>query len=473
MSVAKVKIPEDCVVVVFGANGDLARRMVLPAFFHLFREGWLPQSWRLIGNSRSELSDDDFRDFTRGALKEFARGFDENEFGPFAEHLSYVSHEFEPGDTSPLEDAIRRAEKEIGTKRRLFYLAVPPPAFPLITKGLGDAKLQENATVIYEKPFGTGIDEFHKLNEAVHEVLDEKQVYRIDHFLGKEAVQNILVFRFANGMFEPIWNRNHVDHVQIDVPETIGIGTRAGFYEQTGALRDMIVTHLFQVLSFVAMEPPVSFSPKHLLGEKAKVFESMEPLDPQDVVRGQYEGYLQEEGVAANSDTDTFIAARVYLDNWRWEGVPFYLRTGKCLAEDRWAVSLGFRAPPQKMFAETPGEDYERNYLTFQVDPSEHITVSFLTKVPGPQIEAGAAAMEFRAEERFHSELIGAYERLIHDALCGDRTLFTRGDGIGATWEAVDEILKHPRPVCPYPKGSWGPKESDALIAPDRWRLSS
>jgi glucose-6-phosphate 1-dehydrogenase len=473
--VTDVSIPDDGVIVLFGANGDLSRRMVLPAFFHLFREGWLAKRWRLIGSSQNELSDDEFRDFARSSVKEFGRGeFDEAGFGEFAQRLSFVSGAFQPGSSEALADAVRKAEEELGgTSRRLFYLAVPPGAFAPITRAIGEAGLADDATVVYEKPFGTDLEGFQGLNKTVHEVLDEQQVFRIDHFLGKEAVQNILVFRFANGMFEPIWNRAHVVNVQIDVPETIGIGTRAAFYEKTGALRDMIVTHLFQVLSFVAMEPPVSFSAKHLLDEKIKVFEAMKPLRQADMVRGQYEGYKTEDGVAPDSGTETFVAARVFIDNWRWGGVPFYLRTGKFMAEDRWAVTLAFRKPPSNMFKETKGSTLERNYLCFQVDPREHIHVHFLAKVPGPTVEVSAATMEFRAEEAFTSELIDAYERLIHDALLGDRTLFTRGDGIREAWEDVQDVLADPPKLHTYAKGSWGPEAADELIAPDRWYMSS
>ncbi|CAN5674962.1 glucose-6-phosphate dehydrogenase [soil metagenome] len=470
-----VKVPDDGVIVLFGANGDLSRRMVLPAFYHLFREGWLAKRWRLIGSSQSQLSDEEFRDFARESVTEFGRGdFDEAAFREFAQHLRFVPGAFQPGDSDAVGEAVTRAEKELGgTSRRLFYLAVPPGAFVPITRGIGETGLGKGATVVYEKPFGTNLEGFRELNKAVHEVLDEQQVFRIDHFLGKEAVQNILVFRFANGMFEPIWNRANVVNVQIDVPETIGIGTRAAFYEKTGALRDMIVTHLFQVLSFVAMEPPVSFSAKHLLDEKIKVFEAMKPLGREDIVRGQYEGYRDEEGVASDSDTETFVAARVFVDNWRWGGVPFYLRTGKCMAEDRWAVTLAFRKPPSNMFKEVEASMFERNYLCFQVDPKEHINVHFLAKVPGPTLEVDAATMEFRAEEAFPSELIDAYERLIHDALLGDRTLFTRGDGIREAWEDVEDVIADPPEVHTYARGSWGPPAADELIAPDRWYMSS
>jgi glucose-6-phosphate 1-dehydrogenase len=463
--------PPDHVIVIFGADGDLARRMLLPAWFHLHEEGWLPNDFRIIGNSRSDMTDDEFRDFARASVGEFCRGgVNETSWEEFASRLSFVPHEFGPGSTSPVAHAVQNAGNEMhGTVHSLFYLAVPPAAFSPITRGLGEAGLAAGAKVVYEKPFGTDREGFRKLNKEVHEVLSEDQIYRIDHFLGKEAVQNLLALRFANGMFEPIWNRDHIDHVQIDVPETIGIGTRGDFYERTGCLRDMIVTHLFQVLSIVAMGPPKSMRPDDLIDEKVRVLEAMQPLRPEDVVRGQYEGYRQEEGVAEDSQTETFVACRVFLDTERWAGVPFYLRTGKRMASDRWAVSLGFKMPPPALFDEVGDAVFARNYLTFEIDPQEHIKATFLAKVPGPAIELGRAFMEFRSEGAFHSELIDAYERLIHDALMGDRTLFTRGDGIEATWEAVSGILASPPEVRPYPQGSWGPPEAEELIAPDRW----
>jgi glucose-6-phosphate 1-dehydrogenase len=272
-------------------------------------------------------------------------------------------------------------------------------------------------------------------------------------------------------MFEPIWNRDHIDHVQIDVPEEIGIGARGGFYEKTGAFRDMVVTHLFQVLSFIAMEPPYSLGEQALLDEKSKVFESMIPLEPNDVVFGQYEGYQQEAGVAPDSRTETFAAARVWIDNWRWSDIPFYLRTGKRMAERRWAVTLGFREPPKQMFKEVKVKGRSRNHMTMEMGPNEGISVSFLAKIPGPSIELGPAHMDFRYAGSFGSELIEAYERLIHDALIGDRTLFTRCDGIERVWELVENLIHHSPEVHEYPQGSWGPEAANELIAPRQWHL--
>ncbi len=467
-------VPDDHVIVVFGGNGDLSRRKLLPALYHLFVEGLLPQRWRIIGNSRSEFSDEEFDEFARESIREFSRCKpDEEAWRTFSERLSYVSHEFVPDDTKALVQAVRRAERDLGgSPRRLFYLAVPPAAFGPITKALGDCALTERARVVYEKPFGLDAASFHELNATAHRVLADEQIYTIDHFLGKETVQNVLALRFANGMFEPVWNRQHIDHVQIDVPETLSVGTRAGFYEKTGALRDMLVTHLLQVLSVIAMEPPYALESKPLLDEKTKVFESMGPLPRERLVRGQYEGYRQADGVADDSQTETFVAARVEVDNWRWSGVPFYLRTGKCMAESRQTATLAFKEPPRQMFRDTPVADGLFNdHLTLDLGSAEGISISFLAKVPGPSIELGAARMTFHYEGSFGSEFIGPYERLLHDALLGDRTLFTRADGIGRTWELVADVLAHPPALLPYPQGSWGPEAAEELIAPRSWHL--
>ena len=463
--------PGPHVIVVFGANGDLARRKLLPALFHLYQEGLLPDRFAVIGSSRSHMSDDEFRGFARASVDEFckctAHG---DEWNAFVARLSYVSHEFVPGATDVLRDAVLKAEADVGGGRRLFYLAVPPAAFGTITEALGAAALTERARVVYEKPFGWDRASFGRLSQIVSDVLDESQVYRIDHFLGKESVQNILALRFANGMFEPVWNRDHIDHVQIDVPEELGIGTRAAFYERTGALKDMLVTHLLQVLSIVAMEPPASLAPKALIDERVKVFDAMVPLRSADVVRGQFDGYRDLDGVDPRSDTETFVAARVGIDNWRWAGVPFYLRTGKKLAQSRQTITLAFRSPPRTIFEGdvVPGT---RNHLTIDLGSHETVSLHFLAKAPGPFVELAPARMDFSYGSTFGSKLVEAYERLLHDALMGDRTLFTRPDGIERTWDLVGDVLADPRPVVVYEQGSWGPKDMHALVSPRRWVL--
>jgi glucose-6-phosphate 1-dehydrogenase len=332
------------------------------------------------------------------------------------------------------------------------------------------------ARVVLEKPFGYDLDSARELNAALLEVFDESQIFRIDHYLGREAVQNILAMRFANGMFEPIWNRDHIDHVQIDVPETLAIGTRAGFYEQIGAFRDMVVTHLFQVLGYVAMEPPVSLDPKPLIAEKTKVFEAMLPLGPEDVVRGQYDGYRREDGVAPDSDTETFVAVRAFVDNWRWAGIPFFLRTGKRLAESHHLLTLAFRQPPRRMFpidCHYAAESFGTDHLTFELGEPGTISASFLAKVPGPRMQLGEAHMDFSYADAFGgpASALEAYERLIHDVMIGDHTLFTTSSGIERLWEISAPVLEDPPPVRAYAPGSWGPDGIDDLIAPRRWHL--
>jgi glucose-6-phosphate 1-dehydrogenase len=464
--------PEAHVIVVFGGNGDLARRKLLPALFHLYQEGLLPERFAVVGSSRSPMTDSQFRNFARSSVDEFCKcAAHGDEWSVFANRLSYVSHDFVRGGTDPVRDAVLKAEAEIGGEaRRLFYLAVPSGAFGSITEALGSSGLTERARVVYEKPFGSDRATFRDLSRIVSEVLDETQTYRIDHFLGKESVQNILALRFANGMFEPVWNRNHIDHVQIDVPEELGIGTRAGFYESTGALKDMLVTHLLQVLSVVAMEPPASLAPKALIDERVKVFDAMLPLRPADVVRGQFAGYGELDGVASDSDTETFVAARVWIDNWRWAGVPFFLRTGKRLAQSRQTITLAFRTPPRSIFAGAiaPGD---RNHLAIELGHQESVSLHFLAKAPGPSVELGPARMDFSYGSSFGSELVEAYERLLHDALIGDRTLFTRPDGIERTWDLVGDVLAHPKAALIYEQGSWGPEAMHDLIAPRMWFL--
>jgi glucose-6-phosphate 1-dehydrogenase len=464
------RTPRDTLLIVFGANGDLSKRKLLPALYNLEAEGLLPKEWHVLGTARSEVSDADFRALARDAIIEHERcSFDSDNFAHFAQRLSFVSTDFRPGDTQVLADAVTHATRRFSDDPQLlFYLSTPPGTFGPITAGLGEAGLAKTARVVYEKPFGTDPTSFAKLDETVRSVLHEDQAYRIDHFLGKEMVQNLLAFRFANGAFEAMWNRAHIDHVQIDVPEDLGVDNRVAFYDKTGAIRDMLVTHLFQVLSVVAMEPPVRLRSGPLTDEKFKVFDSMRSVAPEDVVVGQYEGYSDLDGVAEGSETDTFVAARVHIDNWRWDGVPFFLRTGKAMADKQQLVTLAFRRPPATMFPEVPESGLERDHLTFDLSGGG-AGFSFLAKVPGPALKLGRTNMRFEYGET-GSLLIGPYERLIHDALLGDRTLFTRTDGIARTWELVEPILDlgHPRAYAP---GSWGPEAANELIAPRLWHL--
>jgi glucose-6-phosphate 1-dehydrogenase len=338
---------------------------------------------------------------------------------------------------------------------------------------LGEADLVERSRIIMEKPFGTNLDSAVALNARLHEVFDEDRIFRIDHFLGKEAAQNILAFRFANGLFEPIWNRNFIDHVQIDVPEKLALGRRSGFYEQTGAYRDMVVTHLFQILGFMAMEAPTSLEPKPISEEKNKVFRSMLPVKPGDVVRGQYTGYRSEDGVSADSDTETFIALKCFIDNWRWAGVPFYLRTGKRLAEGQRIISIAFREPPKSMFPAGSGVGtHGPDHLTFDLADSARMSLSFYGKRPGPGMRLDKLSMQFAMHDSGHiGDVLEAYERLILDAMRGDHTLFTTAEGIERLWEVSMALLEGPPPVRFYEPGSWGPNAMHQLVAPHAWRL--
>jgi glucose-6-phosphate 1-dehydrogenase len=462
--------PDDHVIVLFGATGDLAKRKLLPGLFHLHAAGLLPRDYRIIGcaPARFALTDEQFKQHTAEACSDFCITKPTDPSWPsFAERLSFASAD--PDNTAPLVEAVQRAEKEIGgTPQRLYHLAVPPAAFTSVIGVLGSSGLNKGARVIIEKPFGT------ELNEAVHAVFDESQVFRIDHFLGKESVDNILAFRFANGLFEPIWNRQHLRYVEIDVPETLTIKGRGEFYDATGAYRDMVVTHLFQVLAFVAMESPVSLSAKHLRDEKEKVFEAVKPIDVKHVVRGQYEGYRSEPGVAPDSDTETMVAVRAEVDNWRWHGVPFFLRSGKAMGVSRQLITLGFQPPPMRMFpAHRKDTPYGRqNEIVIDFADPGAIKIYFLTKVPGAKMSLGNAEMAFHYKDSFaERNALEGYEHLILMAMVGDPSLFTRSDGIERLWEISTPLLDNPPPVEPYPIGSYGPESMKRLIAPYHWHL--
>ena len=459
-------------IVLFGAAGDLARRKLLPGLYHLGVAGLLPEEWRLVASSNRELSDDDFRELARAAIGEFGRTTPQGDaWDRFAERLRYVGGGFAPGVTGNIAVAAAEEARELGTESKLVFCAVPPKVFPDIVRGLGESGLSENARVIIEKPFGTDLPSAEALNELIHAVLDEEQVFRIDHYLGKEAVQNILAFRFANGLFEPVWNRFFVDYVLFEVPETLSVDDRASFYDATGALRDVVVTHIFQVLGFVGMEPPLALSPKALGDEKVKVFEAMRPLAPGDVVRGQFAGFRGLDGVAPDSDTETYLAGRVFVDNWRWKGVPFFFRTGKRMPEARRALTIVFKKPALELFerAEVTADSIDANHLTFDLGDPGSISASFLVKDPGAELDLTEARMDFSYDAG--DGLLEAYERLIYDALIGDKTLFARADGIERLWEVVQPVLDDPPRAIPYEPGTWGPSEANDLIAPWRWHL--
>ena len=459
------------VVVLFGATGDLAKRKLLPGLYHLCTAGFIPD-YRVIGVSLDNVDAEGFRTLTRQALAQFFnRPVTDADWAAFSQRLDYVPLS---AGAPALAAAVAAAEASIGAEsRRLHYLSVPPNAALPAVRLLGEAGLVAHSRIVMEKPFGTDLASAVTLNRALHEVFAEEQIFRIDHFLGKEPAQNILAFRFANGLFEPIWNRNFIDHVQIDVPETLGLGQRSAFYEQTGAYRDMVVTHLFQILGFMAMEPPTSLEPQPISEEKNKVFRSMLPIQPADVVRGQYSGYREEPGVDPQSETETFIALKCFIDNWRWAGVPFFLRTGKKMAEGQRIISIAFREPPKSMFPPGSGVGAQGpDHLTFDLADASKMSLSFYGKRPGPGMRLDKLSLQFAMHDTgLIGEVLEAYERLILDAMRGDHTLFTTAEGIERLWQVSTTLLESPPPVRLYEPDSWGPKSIHQLIAPHAWRL--
>jgi glucose-6-phosphate 1-dehydrogenase len=472
---------ESVSIVIFGASGDLTHRKLMPSLFSLFRKGRLPEPFRIVGFATSKWTDEKFREEMQRGVSEHAEfKFNQGEWEKFAAHLYYCPGDFtNQGDFENLSRFL--SELESRPANRLYYLAVPPRFFTTIVTGLGSAGMvaEEDGwrRVIIEKPFGTDLHSAKILNNSIHQVLSESQIYRIDHYLGKETVQNILVFRFANLIFEPIWNRNYIDDVQITVAESVGLEGRAGYYEKVGVVRDMFQNHLLQLLSLVAMEPPSSFQPDELREEKVKVLRAIRPITVSEVaretVRGQYRGYQEEPGVAAGSQTATFAAMRFFVDNWRWQGVPFYLRSGKKLAEKSSEIIVEFKCPPMTMFPEGPSESVSPNLLALCLQPDEGIHLRFEAKVPDTMAGLRSVDMEFHYKDSFGSISIpDAYEVLLLDALYGDPSLFTRADRAELAWELIDPILaawKGPEgpPLLVYEPGSWGPGEADELLARD------
>ncbi|WP_299443810.1 glucose-6-phosphate dehydrogenase [uncultured Phycicoccus sp.] len=458
-------------VILFGATGDLAKRKLIPGLLHLFQSGLL-DDLRVVGTSLDEMSVDDFRALALTAVREHStRETDDADWREFAQRLDYLPLSAGP---EALRDAVVHAEGLLPgeTRLRLHYLAVPPKAALAAVTTIADAGLCERSRVVMEKPFGHDYESAVALNAELHESFHEDQIFRIDHFLGKEPAQNILAFRFANGLFEPIWHRNSISHVQIDVPESIGLSQRADFYESTGAYRDMVVTHLFQILAFTAMEPPTALEPLAISREKNKVFRSMQPVQPADVVRGQYTGYHDEPGVAGDSETETFVALKCFVDNWRWAGVPFFLRTGKRMAEGSRIISIAFKEPPQSMFPKGSGVgDQGPDHLTFDLADRSRMSLSFYGKRPGPGFRLDKLSMQFAMQESdWAGAGLEAYERLIYDAARGDGTLFTTAPGIERLWQISQPVLDNPPPVHPYAQGTWGPNQIHQLIAPFTWR---
>jgi glucose-6-phosphate 1-dehydrogenase len=466
---------EPHLIVLFGATGDLAKRKLLPGILHLLASG-LVQDVRLIGVARHEYDDTTFREFAEQAIREFSkRPINEADLRTFVQQMAFV-----PVSAGPEALAKQAAEYEAELQSsygaepgRLHYLSVPPNAALSSIETLDKANLIERAKVVMEKPFGTDLESAQALNASIHEVLDEKQIFRIDHFLGKEAALNILAFRFANGLFEPIWNRNFIDHVQIDVPETLGLEGRAGYYEGTGAFKDMVVTHLFQVMAFMAMEPPTALDSGAIGEEKNKVFRSMQPLDVTQVVRGQYVGYRDEEGVDPDSDTETFVALRAEIDNWRWADVPFYLRTGKAMAEGARIISIAFREPPKTMFPEYSGIGLSGpDHITFDLADTSRMSLSYYGKRPGPGMRLQKLSMQFDLQDTGEAEeALEAYERLVYDATRSQRKLFTTAAGIERLWEVAAPLLDSPPRLEFYEPGTYGPESVQELIEPRRWRL--
>ncbi|MDF2827936.1 MAG: glucose-6-phosphate 1-dehydrogenase [Mycobacterium sp.] len=459
------------VIVLFGATGDLAKRKLLPGMAYLVESSLAPKI-RVVGTSLEDLTDDEFRALTKEAVEAFGtHPLTDEQWAGFANRISYVPQGAGP---EALATAVKAAENELGPEaQRLHYLSVPPKAARAVITMLRDADLVDRSRVVMEKPFGTDLDSAIELNEFVHQTFRERQIFRIDHFLGKEAAQNILAFRFANGLFEPIWNRNFIDHIQIDIPEKLGLDQRANFYESTGAFKDMVVTHLFQVMAFVVMEPPTALEPRAISEEKNKVFRSMLPIDTSQVVRGQYAGYRTEDGVARDSETETFIALKVGIDNWRWAGVPIYLRTGKKMAEGQRIISIAFKEAPRTMFPAGSGVGSQGpDHLTFDLADNSKVSLSFYGKRPGPGMKLEKLSMQFSTQEtEYEDDVLEAYERLILDAMRGDHTLFTTAEGIESLWDRSMPLLQNPPPVKLYQPGTWGPNAIHQLIAPNAWRL--
>jgi glucose-6-phosphate 1-dehydrogenase len=459
------------VIVMFGATGDLARRKLLPGLMHLSCSHLAPEI-RIIGTSLDELDNDSFRELAAKASGEFSHHKVSKELADeFIANLTFVPQQQGP---EALATAVAEQREVLGGEAGLLhYLSVPPSAVMPVMEMLHKADLVEHSRVIMEKPFGVDLASARKLNKDIHERFEEEQIFRIDHFLGKEAAQNILAFRFANGLFEPIWNRNFIDHIQIDVPERLTCENRAQFYESVGAFKDMVVTHLFQILAFVAMEPPTELASDAISSEKNKVFRSMRPLDPSQVVRGQYRGYREEPGVSAESDTETFVALKCEIDNWRWAGVPFFLRTGKGMAEGQRIISIAFHEPPRSMFPAGSGVGQKGpDHLTFDLADVSKMSLSFYGKRPGPGMKLDKLSLQFTMEETSHAaDVLEAYERLILDAMRGDRTLYNTAEGIERLWEVSAPLLEDPPPARSYDIDSWGPNAVHPLIAPRSWRL--
>jgi glucose-6-phosphate 1-dehydrogenase len=486
-------------MVIFGASGDLTKRKLIPALYNLARQGLLRNEFAVIGFARRNMSNEAFREKLTEEIREFATGpLDSNLWESFVRRLYYLPGDITDGNAyEQLQTLLIDVDKKHGTKGNYFYyLATAPDFFATVVERLGASGLIQERNgqwrrVIFEKPFGRDLDSAQKLNQKISTVLTERQIYRIDHYLGKETVQNILVFRFGNGIFEPIWNRRYIDHVQITAAETVGVEQRGGYYEESGALRDMVPNHLFQLLTLTAMEPPISFEANAVRDEQAKILHAIQALSSEEVltrtVRGQYgEGvceneiaiaYRSEPNVSPDSSTETFVALKLLIDNWRWADVPFYLRTGKRLAKRVTEIMIQFKRAPFVLFRKTPVDRLTPNQLVLHIQPDEGISLRFGAKIPGPVVSLGAVDMNFDYSDYFGSTPSTGYERLLYDCMCGDATLFQRADMVEAGWSVVQPILDvwkalRPRNFPNYAAGTWGPKEADELLARDgrKWR---
>jgi len=495
------KKPHACVLVIFGASGDLTKRKLIPALYNLALEKRLPERFAVVGYARSEMTHESFREKMREAVKEFSRtGLKDDVWQQFVKTLYYVRGGYEDHDGfQKLKEFVEGFDR--GSRvlpARVFYLATPPDAYAKLIECIAGAGLAPMETdgeprtrVVIEKPFGTDLQTARDLNHRIHELLDEKQIYRIDHYLGKETVQNMMVFRFANAVFEPIWNRRYIDHVQITAAESVGVENRGGYYEEAGVVRDMFQNHLLQLLCMAAMEPPVGLDADAVRDEKGKLLKSVRLVAPEEVagaaVRGQYGpgkidgesvvGYRQEEGVAKDSATVTYAAIRLYIDNWRWEGVPFYLRSGKCLPKRVTEVAIQFKRPPMLLFKSHAVEDVNPNVLVMRIQPDEGVSLTFEVKPPGPEMVISPLSLDFKYEQAFGNSPPEAYETLLEDCIEGDSTLFTRHDWVESAWALMDPIiqvwnLSKPKNFPNYEANSWGPKEAGEFLARDgrRWR---
>ncbi|MGD0766117.1 MAG: glucose-6-phosphate dehydrogenase [Dehalococcoidia bacterium] len=460
-------------IVIIGASGDLSRRKLLPALYNLAAAGLLPARGEIVGFARTDLGEAGFREFARKAVEEFSRtGLDEEAWKELRPRLSYIRTE---------EGAYARLKDRLRQEQRVVYLAVPPSTVAGTVQALHEAGLVSATRLVVEKPFGHDLASARELNREIHQVFHETQVFRIDHYLGKETVQNILVFRFGNSVFERVWNRDAIDNVQMTVAESVGVEGRGAYFEETGILRDIVQNHVLQTLSLLTMEPPSNLAAESIRDEKIKVLRAMRPFEPTRTVRGQYTAgqidgaavpaYREEKGVSPDSTTETFFATQLEIDSWRWAGVPFFVRAGKRLPRRATEITVEFRQPPLCFFEGTDVQQLPPDHLVLRIQPDEGIRFAFLAKRPGPEMSVKPVSMDFAYEGSFMTKPAEAYERLLHDVMVGDHTLFMREDAAERAWTVVQPALENPAPLCTYPAGSWGPAEADDLIAPHAWHL--